>query len=219
MNTIDIAYSTSTTRTYWCHLCKREFDKIYIENIEVQCRFCGNNFCEEITPDTTNDHPSVFEPYESPSTSNTNRNLLNMVHLPRQYRPRTSSSFLDMIINLLGVSNHDDSNMESIIHYIMQNDPNRYGNPPARKSTVEALERIECNEDNIKFLRKDSGCDNSCSVCKDEFEVNQKAIYLPCKHLYHESCILPWLKDRNSCPTCRFELPSEDPEYDSRKNI
>jgi E3 ubiquitin-protein ligase RNF115/126 len=124
-----------------------------------------------------------------------------------------------MIINILGMNNQEDGNMESIINYIMQNDPNRYGNPPASKKAVETLERLECTEENIKNLRKDSGCDNSCSVCKDEFEVSQNLIYLPCKHIYHDECIMPWLKERNSCPTCRFELPSEDVDYDARKNI
>jgi E3 ubiquitin-protein ligase RNF115/126 len=216
MNTIEMGYSTSMTKVYWCHLCKREFNKIFIENVEVQCRFCGNNFCEEITPDSTSDHPSVFQPYESPN-ANTNRNLMNLVYVPRVSRPRTSSSFLDMIINILGMNNQEE-NMESIIHYIMQNDPNRYGNPPASKKVVEGLERIECNEENIKCLRKDSGCDNSCSVCKDEFEVKQNLVYLPCKHIYHDECIMPWLKERNSCPTCRFELPAED-DVDGKKNI
>jgi E3 ubiquitin-protein ligase RNF115/126 len=218
MNSIEMGYTTSTTKTYWCHLCKKEFSKLYIENVEIQCRFCGNNFCEEIALDSTTDHPSSFQPYESQnSSSNPDRQFMNLIYLPR--RPRTSSHFLDMIINFLGMNGPDDSNMESIINYIMQNDPNRYGNPPASKLAVDSLERVECNEENIKTLRKDSGCDNSCSVCKEEFELQQKLIYLPCKHIYHDECILPWLKERNSCPTCRFELPSEDSEVDARKNI
>jgi E3 ubiquitin-protein ligase RNF115/126 len=216
MNSIDMGYSTSITKIYWCHLCKKEFNKIFIDNVDIQCRICGNNFCEEITAESSSDHPSVFHPYESPNSTSNNRNL---VYLPRSHRPRTSSSFLDMIISILGMNNQEDSTMESIINYIMQNDPNRYGNPPASKKVVETLERLECNEENIKSLRKDSGCDNSCSVCKDEFEIKQNLIYLPCKHIYHDECILPWLKERNSCPTCRYELPSEDADYDARKKL
>jgi E3 ubiquitin-protein ligase RNF115/126 len=208
---IDIGYSTSMTKVYWCHLCKKEFTKIHIDNVEVQCRFCGRDFCEEIVPDSTSDHPAVFEPYETGRTSQSD-NSMNMIYFER---PRTSSGFLDMIINLLGV-NTGESSMESIINYIMQNDPNRYGNPPANKKVVDTLERMECTEENIKSLTKDS-CE--CSVCKEDFEKTQKLIYLPCRHLYHDECILPWLKERNSCPTCRFELPSEDVDYDARKNL
>ena len=34
-----------------------------------------------------------------------------------------------------------------------------------------------------------------CAICKDEFEKDEEVIDLPCKHHYHESCIVPWLKE------------------------
>ncbi|KAD0721978.1 hypothetical protein E3N88_43803 [Mikania micrantha] len=38
--------------------------------------------------------------------------------------------------------------------------------------------------------------------------------YLECGHMYHGECIIPWLDSRNTCPVCRFELPTDDPEYE-----
>jgi E3 ubiquitin-protein ligase RNF115/126 len=208
MNTIEMNYSTSSTKAYWCHICKQEFNKLYIENMEIQCRFCGNLFCEEIVTNSQ-DHPSTFEPYEG-------RRLGDGLN-SRRDRPRTSSGFLDFIINILGMNGEDD-NMESIINYIMQHDTNRYGNPPASKFAIDSLERVICDINCLNSLKKETNSENSCAVCKDEFELNQGLIYLPCKHIFHDGCILPWLKERNSCPTCRFELASEEPEMDSRKN-
>jgi DNA-directed RNA polymerase subunit RPC12/RpoP len=220
---MELGYSTSVTKTYWCHICKREFNKIFIENVDVQCRSCGSNFCEEISTESQNDHPSNFEPYESTQNNNNRRSdrnntILNLVYAPRGgQRPRTTSSFLDMLVNILGMNNQDEGSMESIINYIMANDPNRYGNPPASKKCIESLERTKVSEDFLDKARKTS-MDHSCSVCKDEFQIEQEVVSLPCKHSFHEDCINPWLKERNSCPTCRFELPTDDVDYEARKN-
>lgn len=217
---MDSEYILSTTKSYWCHTCKKEFSKLYIKNVEVQCRFCGGNFCEEIVNSNDNtDHPSHFQPYEAANSNNTNSrraSLLNMLHTPRAHRPRTTSSFLDMLIGILGNYHQEESSMESIINYIMSNDPNRYGNPPASKKSVEALEKMEVNESFLKFFTNKN--ENSCSVCKDEFECKQQLVNLPCKHFFHDECILPWLKERNTCPTCRHELPTDDADFETRKS-
>ncbi|KAL5760584.1 hypothetical protein ACOSQ2_019422 [Xanthoceras sorbifolium] len=53
----------------------------------------------------------------------------------------------------------------------------------------------------------DSLSQESCAICKDEFCAQSEAKQLPCKHLYHSHCILPWLSLHSSCPLCRFQLP------------
>jgi E3 ubiquitin-protein ligase RNF115/126 len=35
---------------------------------------------------------------------------------------------------------------------------------------------------------------SSCSVCGDEFSQDDDAKKLPCKHIFHDLCILTWLK-------------------------
>ncbi|KAF9178290.1 hypothetical protein BGZ51_007896 [Haplosporangium sp. Z 767] len=45
-----------------------------------------------------------------------------------------------------------------------------------------------------------------CSVCKEEFTKEGDLLQLPCKHIFHEDCIKPWLKVSGTCPTCRFSL-------------
>lgn len=101
--------------------------------------------------------------------------------------------------------------LDQLIQQLAENDPNRYGAPPASKSAVEAMPTISITEEH---LATDAA---QCAVCKDAFEVGAEARQMPCKHIYHSDCILPWLAQHNSCPVCRYEMPTEDPDYDQTR--
>lgn len=100
--------------------------------------------------------------------------------------------------------------LEQLIQQLAENDPNRYGTPPASKSAIEGLPNIKITEE---LLASDS---SQCAVCKDTFELGEEAKQIPCKHIYHSDCIIPWLELHNSCPVCRYELPTDDPDYEQR---
>jgi hypothetical protein len=44
---------------------------------------------------------------------------------------------------------------------------------------------------------------NSCSICLEKFKEDEQVKELSCKHLFHPACINKWLKEKESCPTCR----------------
>lgn len=100
--------------------------------------------------------------------------------------------------------------LEQLIQQLAENDPNRYGTPPASKSSVQGLPVVKISEE---LLASDS---SQCAVCKDKFDLGEEAKQMPCKHIYHSDCIVPWLELHNSCPVCRYELPTDDPDYEQR---
>ncbi|XP_021729727.1 E3 ubiquitin-protein ligase RING1-like [Chenopodium quinoa] len=100
--------------------------------------------------------------------------------------------------------------LEQLIQQLAENDPNRYGTPPASKTAVEGLPIVKVTEE---LLLSDS---SQCAVCMDEFQLGAEAKQMPCKHVFHSDCILPWLELHNSCPVCRHELPTDDPDYEQR---
>lgn len=77
----------------------------------------------------------------------------------------------------------------------------RRGPAPATRSSIDAMPTIKISQ---RHLRSDS----HCPVCKEKFELGSEARQMPCSHIYHSDCIVPWLVQHNSCPVCRQELPS-----------
>ncbi|CAK7348176.1 unnamed protein product [Dovyalis caffra] len=45
-----------------------------------------------------------------------------------------------------------------------------------------------------------------CAVCLDDFEPKELVMLTPCNHMFHEECIVPWVKSNGQCPVCRFVL-------------
>ena len=44
---------------------------------------------------------------------------------------------------------------------------------------------------------------DTCIICLDPFQINDKRIELSCKHIYHDNCIIAWFLQKNSCPLCK----------------
>lgn len=93
--------------------------------------------------------------------------------------------------------------LELLLQHLAENNPNRYGTPPAQKEAVEALLTVKVEENCLQ-----------CSVCLEDFEIGTEAKEMPCKHRFHGGCIFPWLELHSSCPVCRYQLPYDESKLD-----
>ena len=55
-----------------------------------------------------------------------------------------------------------------------------------------------------------------CPICQEGFDIAHVVVHMPCQHCYHDGCLMEWLKRRNTCPSCRFELNTGNAAYDAR---
>ncbi|KAI6182620.1 RING-type E3 ubiquitin transferase [Aphelenchoides bicaudatus] len=58
-----------------------------------------------------------------------------------------------------------------------------------------------------------------CTTCMETFELDEEVTVLPCKHVFHETCIFPWLKKQRTCPICRQELERSPPKKETSKMV
>ena len=67
-------------------------------------------------------------------------------------------------------------------------------------------------ETQIEDVSKLDSEKKNCVICLEDFKNKDKAIILPCIHLFHKNCINNWLKTKNICPICKFKLTSSNIE-------
>ncbi|PPQ63841.1 hypothetical protein CVT24_009791 [Panaeolus cyanescens] len=100
--------------------------------------------------------------------------------------------------------------LDQIISQIMERDSHRP--VPAPEETITKLPR-EVLTVGSATLELD------CAVCKDQFKLQTDdpdelvVVTLPCKHPFHQPCIVPWLKSSGTCPVCRFQLVAQPEQH------
>ena len=91
----------------------------------------------------------------------------------------------------------------SIIHEPSLRIPSPTHFPPASPQVIRKLSTITIAPHHV--------CDDKeCSICFKEFLFEMKVVRLPCGHLFHRNCIQKWLRQKCTCPVCRWELATSD---------
>ncbi|KAL3278239.1 hypothetical protein HHI36_013577 [Cryptolaemus montrouzieri] len=136
------------------------------------------------------------------------------------FRPNIENFIHDVIINLgVGVNWGNTGNMQlflgnpgdyawgregldAIITQLL-NQMDSTGPPPLCKHLIDSLPVVQIEEEQVRKKLQ-------CSVCWEDFILNEDVRQLPCTHVYHECCIRPWLELHGTCPICRQNLGSNE---------
>jgi len=88
--------------------------------------------------------------------------------------------------------------LDAIISQLL-NQLDSSGAPPAPRETIDQLPKVKITQQQVdKKLQ--------CSVCMEDYQKDETVHKLPCDHLFHENCIVPWLELHDTCPVCRKGL-------------
>ena len=77
--------------------------------------------------------------------------------------------------------------------------------PQNLEDVATPLDESEFNK--IKTFILEEKHESSCSICLGCLDQSESVCELPCNHIYHEDCIMQYLKDYHRiCPVCRTEV-------------
>ncbi|KAG9256486.1 uncharacterized protein F5Z01DRAFT_672468 [Emericellopsis atlantica] len=95
--------------------------------------------------------------------------------------------------------------LDRIISNLMENNSSSNAAPPA---TDEALAKLDRKPVSKEMLAQETKTE--CSICIDDLVEGDMALFLPCKHWFHEKCVVMWLKEHNTCPICRTPIEKRE---------
>ncbi|WYZ46044.1 hypothetical protein EsH8_IX_000269 [Colletotrichum jinshuiense] len=135
-----------------------------------------------------------------------------------QRAPGGAPALLHEILSMLNPANasHGDAvytqeALDRIISNLMEQNPQSNAAPPA---TDDALSKLQRKKVDKEMLGPDGKTE--CTICIDDFSEGDDATVLPCKHWFHDQCVVMWLKEHNTCPICR--TPIEQPSTSTGNN-
>ena len=77
------------------------------------------------------------------------------------------------------------------------------GPPPLPRKQIDEIPTTSVTQSHVDSKLQ-------CSVCWEDFKLSEPVKQLPCQHLYHAPCIVPWLELHGTCPICRQSLGDQN---------
>lgn len=210
----------SSGATHWCYECGHP---IVLEGREVICPYCHEGFVQELEMHASQPFNAMEEFHRMPYLFDAMRAFMRQ-RMAGPYPnfnirersdtalfPEWSQDFFNSGPSLMFHGPRGDTRpvdfggllmapgLEAFLQQLTMND--HKGPPAASHSSIDAMPTI-------KITRAHLHSDSHCPVCKERFELGSEARQMPCNHIYHSDCIVPWLVQHNSCPVCRVELPT-----------
>jgi hypothetical protein len=84
-----------------------------------------------------------------------------------------------------------------------------HGPPPCSTLFLKQLPLISVTRQDLV-----EPANRECSICLEPNVLKSKILRLPCAHIFCPDCAFAWLKKHNTCPVCRYELPTDNPSYE-----
>lgn len=182
------------------HPAQRQYQEFYSDSNDL---FDEAFFSDSFERENSGDYP-VFgfnpvylptpgyfmeENYERPILNRVSNNLLNLFfdNIP---------GFTEVEFAPVGGFRSDSRtfSIAEILNHLVSLHPERA--TPANPIAVSQIPSVVMSQGLLK--------DNStCAICQDDYVIGETLKKLQCGHIYHENCLTPWFRVKDTCPVCR----------------
>lgn len=218
-NLLEPCKMSSEGGTHWCYSCS---EAVALRRGATACPNCNDGFIQDLEEEVV---MTGVEPIHRPRFMEAVSNFLRQQMSVRgnvdgnswnsflvfsgdmPVRMPGSGGLLEALNESLGFRRNSGGDyfigpgVEEFFEHVTRSDQ-RVPPPPASRSSINSLPTVKISKKHVR-------ADSTCAVCKEKFELGSQVRKLPCKHLYHSDCIVPWLEQCSSCPVCRCELTSQ----------
>lgn len=176
---------------FFCHNCSCSFEITEItRRIDLCCVRCQSTFLEEFVPhqndawmpDIISRRPNHGRGFSRGLNEEQSRRLLNASIMLRMLEAQLQEELAQLQLA------YSAAQIEAV------------GKQKVLSETMKAKLRRPCT--NVDMICSQP----SCPVCSEDFVVEIEALQMPCSHIFHEVCVMPWLESKKTCPICRYEL-------------
>ncbi|VVC26822.1 Hypothetical protein CINCED_3A005516 [Cinara cedri] len=148
-------------------------------------------------------HVMTLQPGRGPrrSSGGTIENLVEDVIVNFADYARSGGSPVRFLLGNPGDYVWGRDGLDSIVSQLL-NQIDGAGPPPLTKEKIEEIPTTLISQEQLDLKLQ-------CSVCWEDFKIDEKVMKLVCDHMFHKECIVPWLELHGTCPICRKYLADE----------
>ena len=165
------------------------------------------------TRGTTNDiHSLMSQMFQNINTMDHDTDADDTVRPTNTAWPEAFNAIFQRIVGLAPNSSTGDYVFtDEAFDQFMTNamEQNQSGNAPgpATQQAIDALPVRQLNAEDVG-----EGGQQPCAICTEDKRPGDEVMELPCHHWFCAECVKPWLKQHDTCPSCRSGIMPADGE-------
>lgn len=223
---------------FFCHRCNIEFEDVLQD---YRCPYCASGFIEQLESeaegsalsgdDFSDADMSNLDDSDDTHQSASHPMLSDLAFLMSGGRHRGGGrpeTLLEQLVYSISGSGPLGAGVAAGAPFVLVGAPGDYvfggegldavvtqllgqlenaGPPPLPREQIAAIP-------SEPVTSEQAAANTSCSVCWENFQLEEMVSRLPCDHIFHSTCIEPWLQLHATCPICRRSLLPAEPAAD-----